>query len=90
LFPLAADRAARKTTENFREAKYMKSEEVKELTTKTIEDLGAALSAGHTEELTHYLQAMGRFHRYSLLCLPQHRNENANWRTMLIGKRNRK
>jgi antirestriction protein ArdC len=44
----------------------MKSEEVKQLTTQAIEELGAALSAGKTKELTSYLAAMSRFHRYSL------------------------
>jgi antirestriction protein ArdC len=44
----------------------MKSEEVKQLTTRAIEELGAALAAGRTEELTRYLAAMSRFHRYSL------------------------
>jgi antirestriction protein ArdC len=44
----------------------MKSEEVKQLTTRAVEELGAALSAGRTEELTRYLAAMSRFHRYSL------------------------
>src|ERR1700741_449603 len=44
----------------------MKADEVKHLTTRAIEDLSAALSAGRTEELTRYLEAMSRFHRYSL------------------------
>src|ERR1700720_2541294 len=44
----------------------MKSDEVKHLTTRATEELSAALSAGRTEELTRYLAAMGRFHRYSL------------------------
>jgi hypothetical protein len=44
----------------------MKSEEVKQLTTKTIEDLNDALRAGRSEELIRYLATMSRFHRYSL------------------------
>ena len=44
----------------------MKSEDVKQLTIRAIEELSAALSAGRSEELTAYLVAMGRFHRYSL------------------------
>jgi antirestriction protein ArdC len=44
----------------------MKSDEVKTLTTRATEELCAALSAGRTQELTQYLAAMGRFHRYSL------------------------
>jgi hypothetical protein len=46
----------------------MKSEEVKQLTTRAIGELSAALAAGQTEELTRYLGAIGRFHKYSLLC----------------------
>jgi hypothetical protein len=44
----------------------MKSEEVKQLTTRTIEDLNDALRAGRSEELICYLATMSRFHRYSL------------------------
>jgi antirestriction protein ArdC len=44
----------------------MKSDEVKQLTRKAIEELTTALAAGRTEELTSYLEAMSRFHRYSL------------------------
>ncbi len=44
----------------------MKSKEVKQLMDEAIEELTAALNAGHTEELTRYLAAIGRFHRYSL------------------------
>ncbi len=62
----------------------MKSDEVKHLTTRAIEQLSTALSAGRSEELTRYLAAMSRFHRYSLLCVPQRRNENVDRRTMLI------
>jgi N-terminal domain of anti-restriction factor ArdC len=40
----------------------MKSEQIKEIT-----ELVAALQAGHSEALTAYLKAIGRFHRYSLL-----------------------
>ena len=44
----------------------MKSEQIKEITNKAIEQLAAALNAGHSEALTGYLKAIGRFHRYSL------------------------
>ena len=44
----------------------MKSKEVKQLMDEAIEELTAALNAGHTEELARYLAAIGRFHRYSL------------------------
>jgi antirestriction protein ArdC len=44
----------------------MKSDEVKQLTTRAIEELSTALSVGCTEELTRYLAAMSRFHHYSL------------------------
>ena len=44
----------------------MKSEEIKEITNRAAEQLVAALEAGHSETLTAYLKAIGRFHRYSL------------------------
>jgi hypothetical protein len=45
----------------------MKSEQIKEITDRAAEQLVAALQAGHSEALTAYLKAIGRFHRYSLL-----------------------
>lgn len=44
----------------------MKSEQIKEITERASEQLVAALKAGHSEVLTGYLKAIGRFHRYSL------------------------
>jgi antirestriction protein ArdC len=44
----------------------MKSEQIKEITAKATEQLVAALQSGHSEALTAYLKAIGRFHRYSL------------------------
>jgi N-terminal domain of anti-restriction factor ArdC len=44
----------------------MKSEQIKEITDRAAEQLVAALQAGHSEALTAYLTAIGRFHRYSL------------------------
>jgi hypothetical protein len=44
----------------------MKSEQIKEITEKAAEQLVAALNAGHSEALTGYLKAIGRFHQYSL------------------------
>lgn len=44
----------------------MKSEQIKEITERATEQLVAALNAGHSEALTGYLQAIARFHRYSL------------------------
>ncbi len=44
----------------------MKSEQIKEITDRAGEKLVAALQAGHSEALTTYLKAIGRFHRYSL------------------------
>jgi antirestriction protein ArdC len=44
----------------------MKSEQIKEITDRAAEQLLAALQAGHSEALTIYLRAIGRFHRYSL------------------------
>jgi antirestriction protein ArdC len=44
----------------------MKSQQIKETIDKATEQLAAALKAGHSEALTAYLKAIGRFHRYSL------------------------
>jgi antirestriction protein ArdC len=44
----------------------MKSEEIKQITNKAIEQLIVALNEGRSETLTQYLAAIGRFHRYSL------------------------
>jgi len=67
LFFLAAERAAKEANKNSnQERSNMKSEEVNHLTMRAIEELTAALSAGRTEELTCYLAAMSRLHRYSL------------------------
>lgn len=44
----------------------MKSEQIKELTDRAAEQLVAELQAGHSQALTMYLKAIGRFHRYSL------------------------
>jgi hypothetical protein len=44
----------------------MKSEQIKEITERATEQLVAALNAGHSEALTGYLKAIGRFHRNSL------------------------
>ena len=44
----------------------MKSEQIKQITNKAVEQLIAALNEGRSETLTQYLAAIGRFHRYSL------------------------
>ncbi|MCI0541687.1 MAG: ssDNA-binding domain-containing protein [Verrucomicrobiales bacterium] len=44
----------------------MKKEQIKEITSKAIEQLIAALNEGRSETLTSYLTAMAKFHRYSL------------------------
>jgi len=44
----------------------MKAEQIKKITEKATEQLVAALQQGHSETLTSYLKAIGRFHRYSL------------------------
>ena len=61
----------------------MNSHEIAELTTKAIEELAGALEAGLSEALTQYLAAMARFHKYSLLCVPQHNKLYVCCRTML-------
>jgi antirestriction protein ArdC len=44
----------------------MKNETIKEITSKAIEQLIAALNEGRSEALASYLTAMAKFHRYSL------------------------
>ena len=44
----------------------MNSENIKKITNQAIEQLITALNQGRSETLTHYLAAIGRFHRYSL------------------------
>src|ERR1700740_364483 len=44
----------------------MKAEQIKEITDHATEQLVSALQSGHSEALTAYLKAIGRFHRYSL------------------------
>ena len=43
----------------------MKSEQIKQITSKAIEELVSALNSGRSEALTNYLAAMSRFHRDS-------------------------
>ncbi len=43
----------------------MKNEKIKEITSKAIEQLVAAVNEGRSETLTAYLSAMAKFHRYS-------------------------
>lgn len=44
----------------------MKGEEAKKLADGALEELALALDDGHSESLTAFLTAMGRFHQYSL------------------------
>src|SRR5712671_3301874 len=44
----------------------MKVEEVKQITSKALEELVAALESGHSESLTAYLKTMSLFSKYSL------------------------
>ena len=44
----------------------MKNEQIKEITSKAIEQLVATLNEGRSETLTTYLTAMANFHRCSL------------------------
>ncbi len=44
----------------------MKNKKIKEITSKAIEQLVAALNEGRSETLTAYLTTMAKFHRYSL------------------------
>jgi len=49
----------------------MNADELKKLTTSSLDQLRAALDQGHSEGLTALLKTMGRFHRYSVnnICL---------------------
>ena len=44
----------------------MKTQQIQETIEKATAQLAVALNAGHSEVLTAYLKAIGRFHRYSL------------------------
>lgn len=44
----------------------MKSEQIKQITSKAIEELVAALNSGRSEALTNYLAAVAKFRKYSL------------------------
>ena len=44
----------------------IKAEQIKQIVINATEQLIAALNGGHSEMLTRYLAAIGRFHRYSL------------------------
>jgi antirestriction protein ArdC len=44
----------------------MKSEQIKEITDRAVDELIAALNQGQSAALSSYLKAIGRFHRYSL------------------------
>jgi len=59
----------------------MKSEQIKEITDRAAQHLLSALQAGHSEALTIYLKAIGRFHRYSLhnVLLIASQNPNASY-----------
>jgi hypothetical protein len=54
----------------------MNADELKKLTTESLDHLTAALAEGHSERLSALLKTMAQFHRYSLLCDPQHRALN--------------
>lgn len=43
----------------------MKKDDAKKLTEQALQDLEAALQAGHSDTLKRYLDVMGRFHQYS-------------------------
>jgi hypothetical protein len=54
----------------------------KEVIAVNVQALIEQLEQGHSEALTAYLTAMGRFHSYSFLCVRQHRKLNVTNRTM--------
>src|SRR5437868_1117039 len=56
----------------------MNADELKKLTTESLDHLSAALAEGHSERLTALLKTMAQFHRYSfhnvcLLCRARHK-----------------
>jgi hypothetical protein len=53
----------------------MNSENIKKIANQTIEQLITALNESRSETLAQYLAAIGRFHRYSRLCVPQHSSD---------------
>ncbi len=55
----------RKRAGNGRKGKTIKLEEIKNKTNEAIGYLVAALESGQSDVLTHYLNAMARFHNYS-------------------------
>ena len=61
----------------------MNADELKKLTTESLDHLSAALAEGHSERLSALLKTMAQFHRYSFLCDPQHSQENVYSLTML-------
>jgi len=46
----------------------MNADELKKLTTESLDHLSAALEQGHSERLSELLKTMAQFHRYSWLC----------------------
>jgi hypothetical protein len=61
----------------------MKSEQIKEITDRAAEQLVASLERGHSETLTEYLKAIGRFHHYSRQSLSQRMKSRRHWRRRL-------
>ena len=60
----------------------MTADQLKTLTTDALDKLASLLDEGHSERLTTLLRTMGRSHKYSWLCDPQHSQENVFSRTM--------
>ena len=60
----------------------MTADALKKITTDALDTLAALLDEGHSDQLTALLKTMARFHKYSWLCDPQHRNENVFSATM--------
>ena len=60
-----------------------KAQTAKDVIAANVKLLIEQLEAGHSEGLTAYLTAMGRFHNYSFLCQAQHKKLYVHSRTML-------
>src|SRR5712691_4026067 len=65
----------------------MNADELKKLTTESLDHLSAALAEGHSERLSALLKTMAQFHRYSFhnvcrLCRARHNKHHADSRIM--------
>jgi hypothetical protein len=67
----------------------MNADDLKKLTTESLNELATLLEQGHSERLTSMLKMMARFHRYSLhnVCLIVSQRPQAAWLASTPGAR---